>query len=244
MKNIVKKIMDIGFSEKEAQVYIASLESGNAPVSVIAESANLNRITTYGLLQTLLAEGLVTMSEKRGIQHFLALNPDILVDDARRRSEALAQSLPFLKSLMGTQEQRPVVRFFDEISGVKKAYRETLKSKTEILNYANSKNIRIHWPEYDEEYVAQRKKKKIFLRGICPDDDFGKMVLSEDKKYFRSIRLLPQKHFWVENEIKIFDDKLFIASFEPQTFAILIQSQTVTDTQRQIFEIAWAFAKQ
>lgn len=244
MKNIIKRLTDVGFSEKEAKVYIASLESGNAPVSIIAEAANLNRITTYGLLQTLLAEGLVTMSEKRGVQHFSALSPDILADDIRRRAETLSQSVSFLKSLMGTHEHRPVVRFFDGISGVKKAYRETLKAKTEILNYANSKNIRVHWPEYDQEYVAQRKRKKIFLRGICPDDEFGKMVLCEDKKYFRHTRLLPQKHFWVENEIKIFDDKLFIASFEPQAFAIIIQSQTVTDTQRQIFEIAWTFAKQ
>ncbi len=244
MKNIVKQLTDIGLSEKESQVYLAALESGTAPVSTIAEVANLNRVTTYGLLQDLLFQGLVTLIEKRGVQHFSAMNPEIFVEDVQRRADTLAESLPFLKSLMGTQESRPVVRFFDGLEGVKKAYLETLRSKTEILDYANSKNIRVHWPEYDQEYVSLRKKKQIFLRGICPDDAYGKRVLAEDKKYFRLTRLLPQKHFWVENEIKIFDDKLFIASFEPQTFAILIQSQTVADTQRQIFEIAWTFAKQ
>lgn len=243
-ENIIKKFIDIGFSQNEAKVYLASLESGTAPVSDIAQAAGMNRITTYSLLQKLLEEGLVTISMKSGTRHFTALNPEVLLEDVRRKTESFEKSVPFLKSLMVGHETRPMVRFFEGLEAVKKAYLETLGSHTEMLNYANSKNIRDHWTQYDQEYVLSRKKKQIFLRGLAPEDSQGRKVQEGDAEYFRETRLLPKKHFWVENEINIYDDKLFIASFDPEPFAIIIQSQAVADTQRQIFEIAWEAAQQ
>ncbi|MCF7812556.1 hypothetical protein K9M59_03095 [Candidatus Gracilibacteria bacterium] len=238
-KNIIKKLIDTGLSQNEAIVYLSSLENGTAPASSIAETAGLNRVTTYSVLERLLEEGLMAVSQRKGTKHFTALSPDILIEEIQRRAENLNRSLPLLKSLMGGQEDRPLVRFFKGLEGVQNAYWETLESRTQMLNYANSKNIRDHWPDYDQEYVLERKKKKIFLRGLAPEDLQGKKVQEKDAEYFRETRLLPKKHFWVENEINIYDDKFFIASFDPEPFAIIIQSQTVADTQRQIFEIAW-----
>ncbi len=242
-KKILKNIMGVGLTEKEAQVYLATLENGTSVVSDIAKSAGYNRITTYTILEKLLLRGLVSQTNKKDTKHFTAVAPEIFAKDVMQRARDFKQDIPLLKSLAGGQESRPVVQFFEGLEGVKKAYQETLKSRTEILNYANSKNLREHWQNYDDEYVAKRAKKKKFLRGLAPDDEPGCMVRADDKKYFREIRLLPQKLFWVENEINIFDDKLLITSFEPQIFAILIQSKAVADTQRQIFEMSWMFAK-
>jgi sugar-specific transcriptional regulator TrmB len=242
-KKILKNIMNIGLSEREAQVYLATLENGTSVVSDIAKTAGYNRITTYTILEKLLLRGLVTQTNKKDMKHFTAIAPEIFAKDVMQRARDFKQDLPLLKSLSGGNESRPVVQFFEGLEGVKKAYQETLKSRTEILNYANSKNLREHWPDYDDEYVSKRAKKKKFLRGLAPDDEPGCMVRADDKKYFREIRLLSQKLFWVENEINIFDDKLLITSFSPQVFAILIQSKAVADTQRQIFEMSWTFAK-
>jgi len=233
----------VGLSEKEAQVYLAVLENGTSLVSRIAKTAGYNRITTYTILEKLLLRGLVTQTNKKDTKYFTAIAPEIFAKDVVQRAKDFKQDVPFLKLLAGGNESRPVVQFFEGLEGVKKAYEETLKSRTEILNYANSKNLRECWPDYDQQYVSKRAKKKKFLRGLAPDDEPGCMVRADDKKYFREIRLLPQKLFWVENEINIFDDKLLITSFSPQVFAILIQSKAVADTQRQIFEMSWMFAK-
>jgi sugar-specific transcriptional regulator TrmB len=236
---ILNTLQSIGLTEKESQIYLSTLENGTAPVSQIAQTANHNRITTYTILEKLQARGMVTLTERDGIKNFTAISPELLVEDTQKKAQDLANKLPLLKSIAGEHGSHPAVQFFTGLDGVKNSYKSTLLSETEILNYANSKNLRDHWPEYDEEYVKQRANKKIFLRGFAPEDEPGVLVHEDDKKFYREIRLLPKAEFWVENEINIFDDKVLITSFEPDIFAILIQSKAVADTQRQIFEMMW-----
>jgi hypothetical protein len=90
--------------------------------------------------------------------------------------------------------------------------------------------------------VAKRAEKKIYFRGLAPLDAAGKNVKAQDETYFREMRLINAAKFSAkkfENEIKIFDGKMLIVSFEPEVFAILTESKTVFETQTQIFGILW-----
>lgn len=239
---VLKKIEAIGLTEPEAAVYLAALETGTAPASEIARTAGLNRVTTYGLLMRLKSRGAIAVSSRGKAQVFTAADPEHFIADARQRADDLAGVLPQLLAMAGNHPVRPKVRVFEGIEGVQAAYRESLAAKSEILNYANSQNIRAHWPTYDADYVRVRADQKIFLRGLAPDDVQGRRVKAGDADFHRETRLLPKKHFWVENEIKIWDDKFLIASFEPQVFAVIIESPPMVETQRQIFGIAWEYA--
>ncbi len=244
-ENILKEcISGIGLSAKEAQIYLSNLKTGSAPVSEIAKNAGLNRVTTYGILENLLQKGIVKLAPQKGVQKFIAVNPEEVLVEAKQKVKTLESVLPDLKNLMQAHEFHPTVQFFEGMEGIKKAYAETLKAKTEILNYSNSQRIRDFWPEYEKEYIDKRRKKKIFLRGLAPDDAFGQRVLKKDLKTYREIRLLNSKYFQVENEIKIFDNSMLIVSFAPYPFAILIESKPVAETQRQIFGIMWYFSGQ
>lgn len=48
-----EQLEKLGFSPKEADVYLALLELGTAVVSDVAKKANINRSTTYILLDAL-----------------------------------------------------------------------------------------------------------------------------------------------------------------------------------------------
>ncbi len=236
---IISNLVGFGYTATEARIYLTALECGTAPASQIAEHLNLNRVTTYGTCQKLVKKGLLYNSKIKDTKHFTAIEPELFFEEQRQKINILASSIPFLKELSTQHTIRPKVQLFEGIDELKKAYKKTLSAKTEILNYANSRNIRDHWPNYDKEYVRQRAKRKIFLRGIAPDDHAGRMVQKSDKDFYRETRLFPKDLFRVENEINIFDDKILIASFEPRSFVILIQSSTVAETQRQIFNLAW-----
>ncbi|MBU1627407.1 helix-turn-helix domain-containing protein, partial [bacterium] len=53
-----KILQDNGFSEKEAKIYLATLELSNAPASSIARRVKENRVTVYSVLKNLVKRGM------------------------------------------------------------------------------------------------------------------------------------------------------------------------------------------
>ena len=242
MKTLIHIFKQIGLTDKEAKVYLGCIEKGSSPVSHIAESAGINRVTTYSILEKLIQKGLVSFYSKKKLKFFTAADPEIVVEEFEKRAKQLKSVLPDLKRLTG-QTQHPQVRFFEGIEGIKTIYADTLTSQTEILNYSNSDEIRQHWPSYDQDYVKKRAKKGIFLRGLCPKDIAGEKVHKEDKKYNRDMQLLPEDQFDFSNEINIYDNKVAIISYKNELIGMIIESKAIADSQRAIFNICWQFSE-
>lgn len=234
-----------GLDEKESALYLTGLSLGSAPASEYAKATKLNRITAYNTLEGLALRGLTTVVRKVRAKWYAPVAPEQLMVEARKNADALSRVLPELRSLQGKDRRRPVVRFFEGWEGVRRVYDDTLTAKSELLNFANSAVVRRHWPNYDEEYVAERVRRGIHLRGIAPDDEAGRKVHGEDRKRKREIRLVPAKDFDFGNEINIYDHKVAICSFGSPSdmFGVIIESVEVAETQRQVFEMAWRYAK-
>lgn len=247
-KDIVHILESIGFDAKEAQLYVAGLQIGTAPASEYAKVTGYNRITSYNLLESLVQKGYFTVVRKIRAKWYAPVSPEFLALESRKSAEALNRALPEMRSLQGSKYRKPHVRYFEGFEGVKHVYQDTLTAKSELFNFANSAVVRAHWPQYDEEYVAERVKRGIRLRGIAPDDDAGRRVHGEDRAKLREIRLVPGADFDFTNEINIYDHKVAICSFdsglkgERDMFGVIIESKEVAETQRQIFEMAWRYA--
>lgn len=237
-----------GLSDAEAALYLAGLQLGSAPASEYAKAAEMNRITAYNTLEALVRRGSFTMVKKTRGKWYAPVAPESIAVEARKNAEAVARALPELRALQGSHYRKPHVRFFEGWEGVRRVYEDTLTAKSEIRNYANSALVREHWPAYDDEYVAERVKRGIQLRGIAPDDAAGRLVHGQDKKAKREIRLVPARDFDFTNEINIYDHKVAICSFDSglkgdsDMFGIIIESKEVAETQKQIFEMAWRYA--
>ncbi len=231
-----------GFTQKEAQVYLACLSLGGSTVLNISRKADISRGSCYDILEGMLEKGFVSKLEKEKHVVFSPVDPDVLLVRTEENVRQLELALPELKGMFH-KHARPKVRYFEGLNGLKRVYMDTLTATTEILNYANSQEIRLHWPNYDLDYVTQRYKKNIFLKGIAPDDEWGQQVQADDPIYLRETRLLSAKDFQFTNEINIYDNKVAITSFKNEMIGILIESQAIADTQRDIFKMAWGFAQ-
>ena len=244
-KQIQHVLEAAGLHSREARLYLAGLQVGSAPASEYAKLAKLNRVTAYNTLEDLVKRGYFTVERKVRAKWYAPVAPEYLAVEARKNAEALDQSLPELRSLRGAEHRRPHVRFFEGWEGVRRVYEDTFTAKGELLNFANSAVLRKYWPAYDAEYVAERVKRGIHLRGIAPDDATGRRVQGMDKDSLREIRLVSAKDFDFRNEINIYGNKVSIVTLgedEENLFGVIIESKEVAETQRQIFEMAWRYA--
>ncbi len=234
-------LTNLGLSKKEAQLYLAALEVGEAPASKIASRAKLNRVTAYEILDKLAQKGFVSFSTKQGTKHYAATDPDLIHNEFTRKNADFERVLPQLHRIHG-KTKHPRIRYYEGIEAIKTVYQDTLTAKTEILNYADSKSLREFWPDYDQEYVQKRIDKKIYLRGIAPLDEYGEKVAGTDA--YREIRLVEKGPFSFKNEINIYDNKVSIISFgKDELIAMVIESDAIAETQRAIFMMAWEFAR-
>jgi len=236
-------LLSLGFEAKEAKIYLALLELGQGSILDISRKSKVNRASIYYIIEKMKQKGAVTQIKKRGTDYFIALDPNMLYQQQRKNLKDFQEAIPELKSLVNQSGLKPMVRFYEGIEGIKAVYADTLTAKGEITNYANSQDVRKYWPEYDVEYVAERAKRKIHLRGIAPDDEYGRAVKRDDAKSCRTTRLIHSKKLSFNNEIKIYDNKIAMISFGVDLFAVVIESKAMADTQRAIFEMAWGFAK-
>ena len=244
-KDIIHVLQAVGLDSKQSQLYVSGLQLGTAPASDYAKATGFNRITSYNLLEEMVHKGYFTVVRKVRAKWYAPVAPEYIALEARKNAEALERVLPELRSLQGSKYRKPRVRFFEGWEGVRHVYEDTLTAESDLLNFANSAVVRKFWPLYDSEYVDERVKRGIYLRGIAPDDQAGKRVHGEDQRKLREIRLVPASDFDFKNEIAMYDNKVAIISFadDPQRmFGVIIESKEVAETQRQIFEMAWRYA--
>ena len=132
LNNVLQKI---GLSDKDSEVYLACLELGTQPASVIAKKAGLKRPTTYLILEGLLKKGLVSEYTGSNVKYFTAVAPEYLLNyiDKQRREltshqRELEEYLPQLQSLSNPYTLNPKVRFYEGMAGIERVMNDTLTS--------------------------------------------------------------------------------------------------------------------
>lgn len=249
------KLVTIGLSEKEAEVYMALLQYGQHPTTFIARKVGLNRGTTYNILHNLLQRGLVTKGEKRGMQFFSPLEPGNLMNNLNRQEEILreqkslaAETIPELRSISPQVSPRPSVQYFTGPDGVQAALEETLMAKNKtLLAYSSCRCMDELLGDYfGGTYTDERIRRGYSLRSIQSlqndaqalyhDDYFKKYGASDEHKrevrYVRSDLAFPMTMY-------IYDQKVLVISSKDENFALITISKEYSDMQRKVFYEMW-----
>lgn len=244
-----EQLEKLGFSPKEADVYVALLELGNAVVSDVAKKASINRSTAYVILESLAERGLVSISENHNVKVFSVTHPERLIkymqDQVKKYTElvGLAHNLvPELKSLYVGVGPKPRVQFFEGTEGLKTAYEDTLTSQETIRAYASIENMHKALPDYFPEYYQRRADKNITIRAIFPDTPEARERMKYNKNEARESLLVPSDKYAFSPEINIYDNKIVFMSLV-EKFALVIESQELADALKKVFELSWEEAK-
>lgn len=96
---IQKVIEQLGFSAKDAKVYLAALELGEAHISDIAQKANMLRSSAQVIVDKLRAEGLMNFYVMHRYKYWIAEHPERLLHNLKKKEGMLAEALPSLVAM-------------------------------------------------------------------------------------------------------------------------------------------------
>jgi sugar-specific transcriptional regulator TrmB len=239
-----KTLKKLGFTLREARIYLACLEIGPSSVQDIAKKARVKRPTAYLAINTLIDKGLMSRYELKRGQNFVAEDPTILQSQLDERESELAGIMPLLNAITNRKTDKPAVRFYESREGLKAIYEDTLKQKkgSEILAYGSIEDMFKSLPEFLPDYITRRVKTGIKVRAILKETSSAKKFLRAGKKEMREVRTLAERIFPTKIEINIYENKMAMYSFQNQS-GLIIEDEEIANTQKAIFEILWKVAR-
>lgn len=89
----VESLKKLGFSEKEAQVYLTLLKVGPSPASTLASRVGMKRVTAYNVLDSLKEKGLVSFRSSGRCRRYIPHDPEHLLRRLESQKAALKAKL-------------------------------------------------------------------------------------------------------------------------------------------------------
>ena len=74
--SILTKLAQLGFSDKEAKTYLASIKLGTSTIQTISNLSGVNRATTYLAVESLMKKGLMSSVMKGKKRYFTVEAPE------------------------------------------------------------------------------------------------------------------------------------------------------------------------
>ncbi|TSC86011.1 MAG: transcriptional regulator TrmB [Microgenomates group bacterium Gr01-1014_7] len=238
-------ITSFGLNEPQSKIYLSCLKLGQTTVGEISKESGIQRTYVYAILQELKKLGLVSSIEIKGIMHFSPISLEGFKFLQKEKMDRFEAFMPELKTIEKMVD-RPKVRFFEGREGIITALEDTFNQPegSEMLEYSNGEGFFVKEIKFANWYIKERLKRKISLRLIAPDTAGTIEYFSQfDKQHRRVTRLVPAKDFPFTNEINIYANKMGIITLTGELMAVIIESESIANTQRAIFELAWRGAK-
>lgn len=242
---IEKILVENGFTDKEAAVYLAALEAGEATIGQLAAKAKLKRPTVYNVVELLKNRGLVSVIKRRGSQHVAALSPRVLVDRLKQSATLAEQALPQFLEMAYASPLKPRLRFYEGIDGLKEILAEFAHSQGESFCFTDYEQMPKELFQFIRKVVVPgRREQRNFLRLIVPKNDVNIHVQTEDKIHYGEHRIIDLRGRRNPIEIIGFDtSKVSFSSFTPhEQFGVIIDSLAIHETLKNLFLFVWSVA--
>jgi len=238
-----RTLIQIGFTSKEAKIYLSLLKAGPSLIQEIADLTKIKRTTLYGILKAMVKKGWISISITGKRKKYQAEEPAKILAYLKQKQTDFANILPALTGLTKKEVSfKPVIKFYYGQEGIKAIYQDSLlvcSKGDEILCYGGAQPAMTMMPKHTQEYVKKRAALGIRLRGITHDTKEGRAFKQNDAKELGITKLVPKERFNIAIEKIIYKDKIMIASYRGYLMAVLIQSKELARAERAIFELIW-----
>lgn len=246
---IQETLQHLGFSEKEARIYIGLLEIGSNPASTIARYIRENRVTTYSVLKILVKKNIILESKKWGMWIYTSISPEILIEQVKSRTEQLERSLPEFLAIMNQGDRKPKVTLHEWLGGMKNLIQTLLKDLTEhpeydIFGFLWANNMDKNFEIYLQELLEIKKSKSEEIKThiiIMGKPDYWYAQYCRDHYITKTIA---EWSFPMEHEMFTYgwNKTMILMYHEKELSGMIIESESLARWIRSIFDLVWKSA--
>ncbi|QQR77419.1 MAG: hypothetical protein IPJ67_04820 [Candidatus Moraniibacteriota bacterium] len=245
--NLEKELQEIGLQEKEARVYIAMLELGRATAQDIAKKADVNRATTYFVMENLMKKGLASAVDEGTKQYFLPEDPsqlEAIFEKKRIEFEAQKERVSALVSELSERNalknKNPVVKYYLGKEGILRMAHSSFKyAKGEKLYTVFSKDELDKYISKEETAKARAKRVKNHMEAHALCNASENLVSEEGDVILR----VPQEVCNFPGDISVYKDTIQFISYEDM-LGIVIENKAIAMTIRSLFGLAFERAEE
>lgn len=242
MRDILKKLSEIGVEEKAAQIYTFLLHNQDIPVYKIATGTKIPRTTVYNLLNSLESQGLVSSWKKNNVIHYSAENPDRLRQILKNKENILNEIFGDLSNMYKLDKDNPKTKIFVGVEGLKQTFEHNLdtmiKNKTKLVYSVFEADLINVLPKFFPEWRKRKNKMtEAFTYLIGPKDILKNEHYKNDG--FRETRELVDSSAF-GGSMNVIGDTTYFFSFKGnEPYSIIIESKIVADMLTKLFMYIW-----
>lgn len=247
---MLTELKKLGLSEKEAKVYLAALELGAQTAQLIARKAQVHRATTYIVLQTLLAKGLVSTITRGKKTLFAAEAPEQLDHLLRKQEEDifehrrdLEKMIPELRALYNRAEGKPKVRFYEGHDGIRSMVEEVTRSLprgTALVEFLALDEALAAFPNYEALLAFHLLKRRLSARVIYTHQA-GPQAGMDDPDEQRRAKFVERSAYPFASTISIAPalNLVAVSTYRRGYFGVMIENAELASTLEAIFNFFW-----
>lgn len=236
-----KDLIKLGLNEKEAKIYLASLELGETTIGRIAQKSGVNRTSAYHIMPSLKEKGLIRSLTKRKKVFYYAEDPRKIKDQIEEKNKTIENILPELLSIANAIDKKPKIKFYEGVDGVKEIYKEILKYPSqEVSSWISETAFFDTYSDFFYDYfIPQRRKNKIWARSIIPDNQEMLEYKNREIEELRKSKIISAKRYPIKASINLYGkNQISIIAFE-EKMGLIIESEKIYITLKSIFEMNW-----
>lgn len=238
-------LKDIGLSLWETKTYLALLELGSTTTGPLVKKSSVPQSKIYGVLEELIAKGLVSYIVKGKIKYFQASNPKRILEMFKDKEKQVEGLIKELETRQG--EEKPSVELFEGIKAIRQMFMGMItEAKKGEFWYGFSTGETSLNKEIEDFYEWWGSQKRVaglkdhLLISKENKAEFEKSIEKESLPFVRKITRYSGVSF--PGDVAIFRNQVVILNWTLNPSATLITNSNLAKQYKDFFLGLWGKA--
>ena len=238
-------LKEIGFSDKEAVIYLALIKVDSESILELARVTKIGRTTVYPLIENLKEKGFVEEVKEKGKTVYRAKTPDRIESFLQEQKIKIEEQvyhardiIPQIKGIMRQDGDTPVIEYHEG--------REAIANAIKTRNF-NSDTKDFFYTIYPRDSVENlfTKKELQIARSVRIDNKIhAKSIYTYKKGEYSPDNTgdrihIDSKEYPVNADISVYGDTIHIHTLGENLGSIYIKSKDVAETLKTLFKLAF-----